>query len=92
VLKNHGYNLKHNFGHGEERASEVFCLLNLLSFLLQPILDLGDEEYRKARGTASRRDEFFNLLRAELQFGLHECWEDFLAFVSDTGDDPSPGG
>ncbi|GHU81712.1 hypothetical protein FACS189468_4830 [Spirochaetia bacterium] len=25
VLKNHGYNLEHNFGHGEQYASEVFC-------------------------------------------------------------------
>jgi hypothetical protein len=66
--------------------------LNLLSFLLHTILDLCDEEYRKARGTTSRRDEFFNLLRAGLRLGLHECWEDFLAFVSDTGNDPPPGG
>jgi hypothetical protein len=51
-------------------------------------LDLGDEEYRKARGTASLQGEFFNLLRAGLRFGLHESWEDLLAFVSDTGDDP----
>lgn len=85
VLKNHGYNLKHNFGHGEEHAGEVFCLLNLLSFLLHTILDLSDDDYQIARETTSRRDEFFNLLRAALRFGIHESWEDFLAFVSDTG-------
>jgi amino acid permease len=29
VLKNRGYNLEHNFGHGENPADESFCLLNL---------------------------------------------------------------
>jgi hypothetical protein len=29
VLKNHGYNLEHNFGHGAEHACEIYCLLNL---------------------------------------------------------------
>jgi hypothetical protein len=26
VLKNHGDNLEHNFGHGQEHANEIFCL------------------------------------------------------------------
>ena len=34
VLKNNGYNLEHNFGHGQAHVSENFCVLNLLAFLL----------------------------------------------------------
>ncbi|MDR1570257.1 MAG: ISNCY family transposase, partial [Oscillospiraceae bacterium] len=34
VLKNRGYNLEHNFGHGKDHAAEIFCLMNLLGFLL----------------------------------------------------------
>jgi hypothetical protein len=41
VLKHHGYNLKHNFGHGENHANEVFCLLNLLAFLFNGIQEWG---------------------------------------------------
>jgi hypothetical protein len=33
VLKNHGCNLEHNFGHGEEHASEIFCLLSAGFFI-----------------------------------------------------------
>jgi hypothetical protein len=40
VLKNHGYNLKHNFGHGAEQACELYCLL---SFQFHGILQLIDE-------------------------------------------------
>jgi hypothetical protein len=59
VLKNHGYNLEHNFGHGEEHASEMYCLLNLLAFLFHGILSLADGDYRQARANMGRRTEFF---------------------------------
>jgi len=86
VLKNHGYNLEHNFGHGEEHASEMFCLLNLLAFLYHGILGIADEDYQRARMSAGRRTEFFNYLRAALRYALHESWQSFLVFVK--GDVP----
>jgi hypothetical protein len=49
VVKNHGYNLEHNVGHGEDHASEHFCLLNLLAFLFHTLLFLGEENSRTAR-------------------------------------------
>jgi hypothetical protein len=83
VLKNHGYNLEHNFGHGEEHAAEMFCLLNLLAFLWHGILWLADEIYRQARVIAGRRDEFFNELRASMRYVLHENWQAFIMFARD---------
>ena len=32
VLKNHGYHLEHNFGHGKQHLAQQFVLLNLLAF------------------------------------------------------------
>ncbi|MDR1251625.1 MAG: hypothetical protein LBK62_05600, partial [Treponema sp.] len=81
VLKNHGYNLEHNFGHGAEHAGEIYCLLDLLSFQFHGILQLIDEGYRKARGSFGRREEFFNGLRFSLRRFLHKSWEDFMLFV-----------
>jgi len=31
VLKNHGYNLEHNFGHGQNHLCELFLSLNKLT-------------------------------------------------------------
>jgi len=81
VLKNHGYNLEHNFGHGQEYASEMFCLLNLLAFLYHGILHLVDEDYRGAREYAGRRTEFFNELRAVFKWFPHENWHTFIIMV-----------
>ena len=81
VLKNHGYNLEHNFGHGNEHASELFCLLNFLAFLYHGILYLADENYRTAREYAGRRTEFFNELRTVFKWFPHENWHMFILMV-----------
>jgi hypothetical protein len=81
VLKNRGYNLEHNFGHGKNHAAEMFFLLNLLAFQMHTILELGDEGYRKARATVGRRDMFFYHMQAAFRYALHETWQDFLLFV-----------
>jgi len=82
VLKHRGYNLKHNFGHGENHASEVFCLLNLLAFLFHGIQDNADEDYKKARASFGRRDAFFWALRYEMSRYLHDDWHDFFLTIA----------
>jgi hypothetical protein len=42
-LKNRGYNLEHNFGHGKNHAAELFFLVNLLTFQFHTILELVGE-------------------------------------------------
>jgi hypothetical protein len=81
VLKNHGYNLEHNFGHGKNHAGEVFFILNLLSFMFHTILDLCDAGWQKARASVGRRDTFFAYLQAALRFALHESWQDFMFYI-----------
>jgi hypothetical protein len=84
VLKNHGYNLEHNFGHGKTHASEMYCLLNLLAFQMHSLLDINDENYQKARACSGRRDEFFNELRVLIRRNLYESWEQFIvSFYAD---------
>jgi hypothetical protein len=87
VLKHRGYNMEHNFGHGESHACDIFCLLNLLAFLFHGIQDICDEEYRKARGSFGRRDAFFWALRYEVERYLHDDWTSlFLTLAGDTPD------
>ena len=78
VLKNHGYNLEHNFGHGKIHASEMYCLLNLLAFQMHSLLDISDEDYQKARAYSGRRDEFFNELRFLMRRNHFDSWQHFI--------------
>jgi hypothetical protein len=87
VLKNRGYNLEHNFGHGKKHASEIFLLLNFLAFQFHAILELCDEDYRKARASFGRRDSYFQHMQAAMRYALHQSWQDFILFVLDEDDD-----
>jgi len=41
TLKNQGYHIEHNFGHGKQNLSYIFFLLNLLAFFVHQIGQLG---------------------------------------------------
>ena len=58
VLKNHGYNLEHNFGHGQNNLCEMLLSLNLLAFLFHSVLDLANSTYKKVRELLVSRRSF----------------------------------
>jgi hypothetical protein len=82
VLKHHGYNLEHNFGHGKEHTNELFCLLNLMTFLFHGIQVLAEDEYRKAQGLFGRKEDFFCALLYETARYFLENWHDLFLTVS----------
>jgi hypothetical protein len=78
TLKNQGYHLEHNFGHGQQYLSEALFLLNLLAFLFHQIFQLVDELYQKARAGFSARMEFWNIVRATFRLLLFDTWDQVL--------------
>jgi len=78
TLKNYGYHLEHNFGHGERYLSEAFFLLNLTAFFVHQILELVDELYQEARAGFSARIEFWNAIRATFRLFLFAEWDQVL--------------
>ena len=88
VQKNHGYELEHNYGHGQQRLSMVFYLLNLLAFLAHQVLEFGDRLYQQCREGESRRG-LWNLLRAVFGYIPVESWEALLRYhLSDEARSP----
>ena len=81
VLKNRGYHLEHNFGHGEKHLSSFLLTLNLLAFLFHTVLELVDEKYQILREELSARETFFNDVRALLRYLLFESWDHLLDFM-----------
>jgi hypothetical protein len=88
VHKNHGYELTHNYGHGQQSLSMVFYLLNLLAYVTHAVLALGDRLYQRCRAQESRR-ELWNALRTLVNTFLVTNWATLLAvYLDDT--DASP--
>jgi hypothetical protein len=81
TLKNQGYHIEHNFGHGRKNLSTIFFLLNLLAFFVHQILELTDLHYQKCRAKFSARKEFWNQLRCTFRILLFKNWEHLLAFI-----------
>ena len=81
VLKNHGYNLEHNFGHGQNNLCEFLLSLNLLAFLFHTVLDLVNTTYQKIRNLLVTRSTFFNDIRTLLKYFWFKDWQDLFLFI-----------
>jgi hypothetical protein len=77
VQKNHGYELTHNYGHGQQTLSMVFYLLNLLAYVAHVLIELGDRLYQRCRAQESRR-ELWAALRTTLHVVLVGSWSQLL--------------
>jgi hypothetical protein len=86
ILKNQGYNLEHNFGHGQENLSEILLSLNLLAFLFHNVLDLVNGMYQKVREILGTRKRFFNDIRALLNYIWFPSWNDLFIFILTEGE------
>lgn len=83
IHKNHGYEVEHNYGHGKRNLSMIFYLLNLLAFVTQLILAMGDRLYQRMREENTLR-ETWNKLRTIMSRYLEESWETMLlGFLED---------
>ncbi|MFP4378714.1 MAG: ISNCY family transposase [Spirochaetales bacterium] len=92
TLKTKGYNLEHNFGHGEKNLSNLLLSFNLLAFLFHTMLDLFDPRYALIRKTLPRRDRFFNDIKALTQYMLFDSWDALMLFMLEGLDLEDPGG
>jgi len=81
VLKNRGYHLEHNFGHGKKHLSSLLLTMNLLAFALHTLLELTDESYRLIRAAVGARRKFFAHLEALTTYLHFETWERLMDFM-----------
>src|SRR5664280_2835403 len=58
VMKNHGYELEHNFGHGKRFLAMTMAALNLLAFAWHTAFDLLEPPWQAARQAATKRTSF----------------------------------
>jgi hypothetical protein len=82
TLKNQGYHLEHNFGHGRQYLSEALFLLNLLAFFFHQIFELTDELYQQARARFSARREYWNAIRNSFRLFLFKTWDEVLERIT----------
>ena len=90
TLKNQGYHVEHNFGHGRQNLSYNFFLLNLLAFFCHQIFELTEPLYRACRSAVGSRREYWNQLRCTIRMWVFPSWETLLSCVLDPKRNPPP--
>jgi hypothetical protein len=81
VLKNHGYYLEHNYGHGQRHLSTIVVMLILLAFLCHTVLQLCDHPYQRLRAELATRRTFFDDLRTLTRYLFFASWDHLLTFM-----------
>lgn len=81
VLKNYGYHLEHNYGHGKQYLAATLVMLNLLAFLLHTILDLTSMPYHLIRQELGTRKTFFQDIQALTRYLFFNSWDELLNFM-----------
>jgi hypothetical protein len=81
VLKNRGYHLEHNYGHGHNYLSMVLLTLILLAFLFHTVLARMDDKYQLLRQALAVRHTFFNDIRTLTRYFYFDSWDHLLDFM-----------
>lgn len=83
VLKNHGYNMEHNFGHGKKNLSQLLLTFNVLAFLFHTVLNVMDDKYQYLRDKLPTRKIFFEHIKTLTIYMYFNNWDTLLQFMID---------
>lgn len=81
VMKNHGYYMEHNYGHGQKNLAFNFYLLTLLAFFIHQIFELTSRLYQTCRKKFGSKRHLWETLRAYIKIIVFRTWEALLEFA-----------
>lgn len=81
TLKNQGYCIEHNYGHGEENLCFNFYLLTLIAFTFHQVFELTDRLYQTARGKLGSKRHLWETLRSYVKLMIFDSWEHLVEFM-----------
>jgi hypothetical protein len=74
VLKNNGYHLEHNCGHGKKNLAMMFAAMNLLAFAFHTVCDCFEALWQSARAAKRARARFFEHIRTLSAYLVFPSW------------------
>lgn len=83
TVKNHGYHIEHNYGHGVKNLSMIFFLLNMIAFFLHQIFELTDRTYQWLRKNLGSKRNLWDHLRVYCHAVVFPDWDDLLKRIAE---------
>lgn len=81
TLKNQGYFLEHNYGHGEKNLCFNFYLLTVLAFFFHQIFELTCATYQACRKKFGSKRHMWETLRAYIKIIIFQTWQHLMDFA-----------
>lgn len=81
TLKNLGYNFEHNYGHGKKYLSTIFCLLMLLSFLIDQVQGIACGLFQGIKKQAGSFRTLWEKVRVLFEYVELASWEYLYRFM-----------
>lgn len=81
TLKNQGYHIEHNYGHGKNNLCFNFFLLTLLAFFFHQIFELTDHLYQACRIKFGSKRNLWENLRVRIRIFVFDTWDNLLDFA-----------
>jgi hypothetical protein len=81
TLKNLGYNFEHNYGHGKKYLSTIFCLLMLLSFLIDQVQGIACSLFQTVKKQAGSFRTLWEKTRVLFEYIELASWEYLYRFM-----------
>lgn len=88
VLKNNGYHLEHNFGHGKQNLAMMFAAMNLLAFAFHTVCDCSEDLWIKARTAKRARKRLFEHIRTITAYLVFPSWDVLFQTLIDSKPPP----
>lgn len=81
TLKNQGYCIEHNYGHGTENLCYNFLLLTILAFFFHQIFEATDSLYQTVREKFGSKRHMWEKLRSHIDVFVFSSWTRLLQFT-----------
>ena len=81
TLKNLGYNFEHNYGHGKKYLATIFCMLMMLSFLIDQIQEICCSLFQRCKKFAGTYKGLWATMRTLFQYVHFKNWEIFYRTI-----------
>ncbi len=81
TLKNRGYHLEHNFGHGQQYLSALLVTLKLLAFLCHSLLWLSEPIVQQIRTRLGTLTTVWDDVRTLTRYFCCQLWQHLWQFM-----------
>jgi hypothetical protein len=82
TLKNQGYNLEHNYGHGNKYLCNTLCSLMFLAFFIDQLQEFSCSDFKSALKNSFAKRTLWEKMRGFISSVIFSNWQELFHLIS----------